>query len=151
MFLTKIAEKTGLLNILAPRNTNTTEEPGDAALAQKLWKEEKILFKRLETQKEKEEEAETRGAFIKQQRVKYHHKASDAYYDAVIIGVHFDDGPDRPYYTIKYKKPETDENGAERADFLEIEKQTTVDRLERVKWNEDASRLLFTQDKTAQR
>jgi hypothetical protein len=98
MFLTKIAEKTGLLNILAPRNTNKTEEPGDAALAQKLWKEEKILFKRLETQKEKEEEAATRGAFIKQQRVKYHHKASDAYYDAVIIGVHFDDGPDRPYY-----------------------------------------------------
>lgn len=98
MFLTKIAEKTGLLNILAPRDRNRTEEPGDAALAQKLWTEEKILFKRLETQKEKEEEAETRGAFIKQQRVKYHHKASDAYYDAVVVGVHFDDGPDRPYY-----------------------------------------------------
>lgn len=66
--------------------------------------QENILRKRrLDAQQKAEAEAESRGAFAKKQRVKYHNKHQGRWDDAVIIGVHHDDGPDKPYYVRLYR------------------------------------------------
>ena len=128
---TKIAEKLGLLDILAPRrdgednrqsstnnvnaNVNsrnrkrtspqhrkrrkqTLQEAKDEEFARQLQAEEDARFRILKAQKEEEDQARESGKFAKKQRVSYHHRGSDTYYDAVIAGVHLDDGPDKPYY-----------------------------------------------------
>ena len=61
--------------------------------------------------------------------------------DAVVVGVHFDDGPENPYYTIKYKKQceEILDDGSKKTTVREVEKQTNPDRLSRVPWDEDKS------------
>lgn len=68
--------------------------------------------------------------FVKNhQRVAYFHKASDTWMnDTYIVGVHHDDGEDKPYYTIRYKKPDSEEP---------IEKQTTHDRLNYAPWDSE--------------
>lgn len=82
----------------------------------------------IEGQKNREETASSRNQFTKQQRVRYYHKISDQRIDeAVVVGVHYDDGPDKPYYTIKYNRPQ---------DGSTMEKQTTEDRLEEVEFDE---------------
>jgi len=76
----------------------------------------------LEGQQEREQKASELDQFAKQQRVRYYHKLSDQWIeDAVVEGVHHDDGPEKPYYTIRYVRPE---------DGAKMEKQTTEDRLE---------------------
>lgn len=185
MFLARIAERSGLLDVLAPvsramgrerngrndaareggngnderkvdthdRNkdgrhaepTEPSNEKSDADVARKVHGEEEIRIRRIRAQKDEELAAESRGAFAKKQRVKYHHKGTDTVYDAVVVGVHFDDGPDHPYYTIKYSRIDSElgEDGTERETAQEVEKQTTPDRLERVPWDEDATWLLL--------
>ena len=82
----------------------------------------------IEGQKKREQNASARNQYVKQQRVRYYHKTSDQWIDeAVVVGVHYDDGPDKPYYTIKYNLPE---------DGSTMEKQTTEDRLEEVEFDE---------------
>lgn len=123
MFLSRLAERSGLFGILAPRrskDTNKKDKNGDADEGksndnsqdeavpvdtsgddepQEQESQEAILRKRrLDYQQKMENEAESRGAFCKKQRVKYHNRIQDTWYDAVIVGVHFDDGPDNPYY-----------------------------------------------------
>jgi len=128
---TRIAEKLGILDIVAPRrehdqsasssgtnntasNSTTTTGPRhrkrrkqsqqdaeDEAFARKLQAEEDRRFQILKSQKEEEARAQQNGKYAKKQRVSYHHRGSDKYYDAVIDGVHFDDGPDKPYYVSK--------------------------------------------------
>lgn len=49
----------------------------------------------------------------------YFHKASGTNFDAKIVGVHFDDDPENPYYTIQYTA----------SDGERVERQTTEDRL----------------------
>jgi len=139
MFLTKIAEQSGLLAYVAPPKKMNQLEIDDEGFAKKLQAEEYTRYCRLRTQFEQERAAESRGVFAKRQRVQYLHKQTDVSYDAVIQGVHLDDGPDKPYYTIKYKKQITftDDDGNERSDICEIEKQTNPDRLRRVIWDED--------------
>ena len=107
---TKIAEKLGILDIVAPRTAQqdasgsqkrkrmTPQEARDEALARKLQAEEDRRFKMLKAQKEAEELAEKYSKYAKRQRVSYHHRGKDKYYDAIIVGVHLDDGPDNPYY-----------------------------------------------------
>mmetsp|Transcript_47739 Transcript_47739/g.144347 ORF Transcript_47739/g.144347 Transcript_47739/m.144347 type:complete len:164 (-) Transcript_47739:228-719(-) len=158
MVLTKLAETMGLLDFLAPKQkasakrrkddemkrgeSSTREAGGDrggapgernerraGATENVNRSDEDHRRRRLRVQLEAERAAERHGKLAKKQRVSYHHKASDRRYEAVVVGVHYDDGPDHPYYTIKYSK-ENDE---------EMEKQTTPDRLERLPWNEDAS------------
>lgn len=68
------------------------------------------------------------GFLVKNQRVRYFHKASGYRCEGHVAAVHFDDGPDRPYYTIQYIAPDTN-------DF--VEKQTTHDRLEAASWDGD--------------
>ena len=60
--------------------------------------EKNLRKRRLDYQRKMEALAETRGAFAKKQRVKYHNKLQGRWDDAVVIGVHHDDGPDKPYY-----------------------------------------------------
>mmetsp|Transcript_50790 Transcript_50790/g.61209 ORF Transcript_50790/g.61209 Transcript_50790/m.61209 type:complete len:147 (-) Transcript_50790:225-665(-) len=139
MFLTKIAEQSGLLAIVAPPKKMSQTELNDEEFARKLQAEEYKRYSRLRTQFEQERAAESLGVFAKKQRVQYLHKQTNQHYDAVIQGVHLDDGPDRPYYTIIYKRKDTitDDDGTERETIIEIEKQTTPDRLKRVVWDED--------------
>lgn len=81
----------------------------------------------LESQRDLEREALSGCRFAKLQRVRYYHKMSDTWINgAHIVGVHYDDGPDKPYYTIQYND-----------DCRKVEKQTTVDRLKPSSWEED--------------
>ena len=56
-----------------------------------------VKRRRLDAQKKAEELAESNGVFAKKQRVFYHNKSTNTMHDAHIVGVHFDDGPDKPY------------------------------------------------------
>lgn len=130
MVLTKIAERMGLLDMMAPRHKAKERkeqggmkgaesrdregggdrrrkerkgEGGNAAAkdddaSRKVDKSEDIRRRRLRAQLDAELAAEKTGSFAKKQRVEYHHKATDRRYDAFVVGVHFDDGPDHPYY-----------------------------------------------------
>ena len=66
------------------------EEEAQRKLKQKMREEEMQLKLELE--------AEKKGLFAKNQNVMYHHKLSDTKYYSQVVGVHFDDGPDKPYY-----------------------------------------------------
>mmetsp|Transcript_5916 Transcript_5916/g.16075 ORF Transcript_5916/g.16075 Transcript_5916/m.16075 type:complete len:254 (-) Transcript_5916:770-1531(-) len=105
---------------------NHCEAPAKPQLS---WKESL-----LENQKTRECEAMLVGRFIKNQRVTYFHKRTEVWYhDAYVLAVHLDDGPDNPYYTIRYIK-ET------RSGYSQMmEKQTTRDRLQYVLWDDDKS------------
>jgi len=121
----KIADKLGILDIIAPwssengsaeNNINATQyreapasppaptpqELRDEALARKLQAEEDRKFELLKAQLEAEELAEKNGKYAKRQRVSYHHKMTGTHYDAIIVGVHLDDGPDKPYYVSDF-------------------------------------------------
>ena len=102
-----VAEQMGILDILAPRKRKKEAErkQRDAMLAQKLRQEEEEAQRKLRQKKREEEmqiklelEAERKGLFAKKQNVMYYHKLSDTTYYAQVVGVHFDDGPDKPYY-----------------------------------------------------
>jgi len=61
------------------------------------------------------------------------------YIQTIFICRHHDDGPDKPYYTIKYAKPDVqvdENNGSETVMQCTVEKQTTPDRLDRLPWDE---------------
>lgn len=83
----------------------------------------------LRGQKEREDLAIAAGKFVKNQRARYVHKATEEWFDAWVVGVHLDDGPDNPYYTIQYHS----------RDGEWIEKQTTSNRMAFVKWDTDLS------------
>ena len=106
MFFTKLAEKTGILDILAPptkspppKKKKKYDSPTKYSMQQTNSDAERV--RRLRGQADIEKNAEKFGHLAKKQRVKYYHKMSDTYHDAFIVGVHFDDGPDRPYYVRK--------------------------------------------------
>mmetsp|Transcript_10227 Transcript_10227/g.12943 ORF Transcript_10227/g.12943 Transcript_10227/m.12943 type:complete len:149 (-) Transcript_10227:441-887(-) len=146
--LTHIAEKLGIWDILAPSPTPTPTQNAqmrqDEKLAHTLQQEEDIRYKKLKTQYDSEQRAEKINQFVKRQRVSYHAKAEDKWIDAVVVGVHFDDGPDRPYYTIKYKKLEqSNENCNEFKKYIDMEKQTNAERLTRLPWDEEKSWALI--------
>ena len=101
--------------------------------------EELLAWKRREAmqlQKVQETQALGRNSFCKNQRVRYLHKASGRQYEAVVVDVHFDDGIDRPYFTIRYHRQSDDNNGGEESLPELIEKQTTSDRLSYVSFDE---------------
>eukprot|EP00591_Stephanopyxis_turris_P011643 CAMPEP_0195520900 /NCGR_PEP_ID=MMETSP0794_2-20130614/17609_1 /TAXON_ID=515487 /ORGANISM="Stephanopyxis turris, Strain CCMP 815" /LENGTH=149 /DNA_ID=CAMNT_0040650339 /DNA_START=245 /DNA_END=694 /DNA_ORIENTATION=- len=118
---------------------NTRNMTEDEKLAWDLQREEHNRYRRLHAQYDSEMKALSHGMLATKQRVSYHHRGSDEHYDAVIMGVHLDDGPDKPYYTIKYQRRDKviDEDGVEQDVLLDIEKQTDPDRLTRVSWDED--------------
>jgi hypothetical protein len=126
-------EKVNIFNWFKQQKQNDSPESDQQALvkedeerSEKLRKLERKSHM-LSEQKEGEERATASGVFIKKQSARYLHKASKRWFDAHVVGVHLDDGPDNPYYTIKYQS----------TDGEWIEKQTTQERLEPVEWDED--------------
>ena len=103
----------------------------------------------LQAQRHREEEATRRNKYCDKQRVRYFYKAANKWYDAVVVGVHYDDGPDKPYYTILYVRNEVemDEEGNESVIHKKVEKQTTPDRLERVNFDADKTWDVLSQKK----
>lgn len=199
MFFMKLAEKTGFLNVLAPRKSpsedavnteaqgadtqkagndqavgNASVQPNDevnenvevdidtlqrqkveeersssepdasdAEVEDDGRREERQRQRMLEGQKKREEDARTLSQFVKNQRVRYYHKLSDAWVEEVrVAGVHHDDGADRPYYTIQFCRDAEDGSPQEK-----VEKQTTSDRLEAAEWDEDKSWAILSASK----
>jgi hypothetical protein len=114
MVLSHFANKFGIWDLIAPtakregasssrqrkkqRNQQQEQEKRDEELAMKLQKEEEIRFQQLKAQHDNEERAKAINQYAKKQRVSYFSKMDDEWIDAVVVGVHFDDGPDHPYY-----------------------------------------------------
>jgi hypothetical protein len=144
-----LAEKVGLTGFLAPRQekkdeskvapedstrartrtaTTTETAASDTATAAPSVEETELENKTRLLQSQKDREIKASGeSFAKNQRVAYFHKASNVWFeDTYIVGVHHDDGVDQPYYTIRYKKDDSEEP---------IEKQTTHDRLKYAQWD----------------
>jgi len=143
MFLNKLAEQSGISSLLSTQKGKSVAEMRDEQLARHLQQEEYQRYTRLRTQYDSERAAESRGVLAKGQCVYYvvNTETGSNTYEAVVVDVHLDDGPDNPYYTIKYKKPVTvqNEDGTESQEIIEVEKQTNPDRLRRMVWNDDAS------------
>jgi prolyl oligopeptidase PreP (S9A serine peptidase family) len=142
----KIAERIiGLSDILAPVKKRGASKEEEESTIDATSSSGSSKRRRLDVQLKAEREAAERGErfFAKKQRVRYHNKRTNSVCDAVVVGVHYDDGPNNPYYTIKYKAQyETGEvldDGSKKATIIEVEKQTTPDRLSRVPWDEDAA------------
>jgi len=143
----KFAEKVGLYDFLAPetkkRSKSKESEDDTTTIANSFSDEQQLKSRRLDAQLKAEKEAAARGPkfFAKKQRVRYLNKTTNSVCDAVVVGVHYDDGPDNPYYTIKYKKQceEILDEGSKRTYISEVEKQTNPERLSRVPWDEDAT------------
>lgn len=70
-------------------------------------------------QDQSHETSDSANKYSKNQNTLYFHKASGTKFDAKVVGVHFDDDPDNPYYTIQYTC----------SDGERVERQTTEDRL----------------------
>jgi hypothetical protein len=116
-----------------PTDTPTVEEPQkppEPLTAEELEKQQVPA-----TQRQRKEDVLIQAAFVEDQRVRYFCKATAIWFDALVVCVHSDDGPDRPYYTIRFWRTDVvnDEDGHESALLRMVEKQTTPDRLERVK------------------
>jgi len=144
MFLNKLAEQSGISSILPSyQKGKSVTEMRDEQLARHLQQQEYKRMTRLRAQYDSERAAESQGVLAKGQRVHYVVKTDTEIknFEAVVIDVHLDDGPDNPYYTIKYKKTVIIENedGTEGQDLIEVEKQTQPDRLRRMEWNDDKS------------
>jgi hypothetical protein len=78
---------------------------------------------------------------VKPQQVKYLHKATDTWHVTHIDGVRFENGPDKPYFTIKCRMHNVavEESGIENISELNIEKQANPGRLIRMPLNADKS------------
>lgn len=122
----------------APTKADTGSEQ-DLEFAKKLQAEEYKRYQLLRSQFEQERDAEAKGVLAKKQRVEYKNQSTGVSHPAVVLDVHLDDGPDKPYYTIKYKKPLEDDAGAQSHLVAEVEKQTDPERLKRVVWDEEAA------------
>lgn len=147
MIFTKWAEKFGLLDRVAPRpdqkKTKGSEkgQPLDQAALERQQRLEAENYRknRLRAQLKAEEQAGKYNQYAPHQRVRYHFRATDTWYDAAVVAIHLDDGPDKPYYTIKYNKVQKTQNskGDDVEEVVAIEKQTDPDRLQRVPWDEN--------------
>jgi len=70
----------------------------DYEFARRLQDEEYSRYTRLRSQFDREREAEGRGVFAKKQRVRYNNQSTGTYHLAIVLDVHLDDDPSRPYY-----------------------------------------------------
>ena len=80
----------------AAKRKREAEAERDAALAIAAEK----------AQREEEDRAEARGMFAKKQMAEYNDRvvSEDTWVACKIVGVHLDDGPEKPYYTIQFKR-----------------------------------------------
>ena len=80
------------------------EKQNEQLSRNKVQKEDDERYRRLKSQFEIEQRAEKVNQYVKKQRVLYYSKLEDKWIDAIVVGVHFDDGPDRPYYVSLFMK-----------------------------------------------
>ena len=73
----------------------------EEALRQQQRQAKQIRENRLRVQLEAEKRAEMYHQYAPHQRVRYHFRATDTWYDAIVVAIHFDDGPDNPYYVSR--------------------------------------------------
>ena len=128
MVFSHIANKLGIWDIVAPvkmsgnENDNDNhssssfsspdmkrrridqEKQNEQLSRNKVQKEDDERYRRLKSQFEIEQRAEKVNQYVKKQRVLYYSKLEDKWIDAIVVGVHFDDGPDRPYYVSLFMK-----------------------------------------------
>lgn len=117
-----------------PLDEKEKETQLDPFLAAELQQKRFII----EQQRKREEVAKANNTFVANQQVTYFFKATETWYDATIAGVHYDDGPDRPYYTIRFWRNDIEfdeDHCVESAVRRVVEKQTTPDRLRRVEFD----------------
>ncbi|KAI2503735.1 hypothetical protein MHU86_10716 [Fragilaria crotonensis] len=117
-----------------PLDEKEKEKQLDPFLAAELQQKRFII----EQQRKREEVAKANNTFVANQQVTYFFKATETWYDATIAGVHYDDGPDRPYYTIRFWRNDIEfdeDHCVESAVRRVVEKQTTPDRLRRVEFD----------------
>lgn len=101
-------DKTHTSSSASENVTTTTTNPSRCKNAKTLGnveseqgQREKRRITMLTAQKEEEDRSRKIGQFAKKQRVSYHHRGTNKQYDAFIVGVHLDDGPDKPYYVSR--------------------------------------------------
>jgi hypothetical protein len=75
--------------------------------------------KRTKSPQQRDTPSRSFNQYSKNENTIYFHKASGTNFDAKVVGVHFDDDPENPYYTIQYTA----------RDGEQVERQTTEDRL----------------------
>ena len=134
----------------------------DERFAWEIQNEEHRRYRMLHAQRASEMNAKKHNMYAAAQRVDYFHKGNGQHFEAIIIGVHLDDGFDKPYYvsyldhtfffnerslylcnkfglqTIRYTRPESiEEDGQVKLCLIDIDKQTTPDRLRPLPWDED--------------
>jgi hypothetical protein len=80
------------------KRVDFTKMTDDEKVAWELQKEEHIRYRALHAQYASEMKAKKIGMLAKRQRVTYFHQPTSQHFEAVVIGVHLDDGPDQPYY-----------------------------------------------------
>ena len=99
-------------SLLAPRGDEYCSSPSrkrgkrvdfakmtdDEKVAWKLQTEEHQRYRELHAQYTSEMKAKKVGMLAERQRVTYFHKPTSQFFEAVVVGVHLDDGPDQPYY-----------------------------------------------------
>ena len=101
MFLNKLAEQSGISSILPSyQKGKSVTEMRDEQLARHLQQQEYKRMTCLRAQYDSERAAESQGVLAKGQRVYYVVKTDTEIknFEAVVIDVHLDDGPDNPYY-----------------------------------------------------
>ena len=97
MFLSKLAESISQINPFSNHSSAADNSSTDDDVTTNPEMIDTVKRRRLDAQKKAEELAESNGVFAKKQRVFYHNKSTNTMHDAHIVGVHFDDGPDKPY------------------------------------------------------
>jgi hypothetical protein len=106
--------------VLTPEEITALKEKEEKERQQR---EAAISLKKAQIQHQLEVEALSRGQFAKRQKAEYNDRvvSDGAWVPCVVVGVHLDDGPDKPYYTIEFFR-----NGEK------IEKQTMSERVRRI-------------------
>jgi hypothetical protein len=80
------------------KRVDFTKMSDDEKVAWELQKEEHVRYRALHAQYASEMSAKKIGMLAKRQRVTYFHQPTSQHFEAVVVGVHLDDGPDQPYY-----------------------------------------------------
>jgi hypothetical protein len=80
------------------KRVDFTKMSDDEKVAWELQKEEHARYRALHAQYASEMNAKKIGMLAKRQRVSYFHQPTSQHFEAVVVGVHLDDGPDQPYY-----------------------------------------------------
>ena len=111
----------GFTRRMTPEEAEAIKRERDAA------RDAALAVAAAKAQLEEEERAEARGMFAKKQRAEYNDRvvSPDTWVSCQVVGVHLDDGPENPYYSITFKRERDGE-------VEDMEKQTQPERLRRL-------------------